>query len=176
MTWSELGEVERAPASSAQLRTQARIHRQKMVAIPMACVVFALLALPLAFTNRRGGKSSGFALSIGIVVFYYVLLSQGEKAALADKLPPMIALWIPNLLFGTLGILMISARDRDRALVPLAWSRSAFLGRLRAALGDAIGAALAAIGLPTHAGSGGSAPGRARVVVRLPRLRCAFRT
>ncbi|MGH7859524.1 MAG: LPS export ABC transporter permease LptF, partial [Candidatus Binatia bacterium] len=118
MTWGELGEVARDPASSTQLRTQARIHRQKMLAIPAACLVFALLALPMAFTNRRGGKSSGFAASIGIVVVYYVLLSQGEKAALADKMPAAVGLWLPNVVLAAVGLVLLVVRDRDRGLLP----------------------------------------------------------
>jgi LPS export ABC transporter permease LptG len=178
MTWSELGAVERDPASSAQLRIQARIHRQKMIAIPVACVVFALLALPLAFTNRRGGKSSGFALSIGIVVFYYTLLSQGEKAALADKLPPVLALWLPNLLLGGLGVVLLGVRDRDRTLLPQFLVRSSALRRVRELAGSAVAAALGAIGVRRRApkGDGARRPvaTEARVVVRLPRLRLRF--
>ncbi len=177
MTWSELGVVERDPASSAQLRTQARIHRQKMLAIPSACAVFALLALPLAFTNRRGGKSSGFVLSIGIVVFYYTLLSQGEKAALADKLPAALALWLPNLVLGAIGIVLLRVRDRDRALMPLFLVRSAGVRRLREALSRLLVSTLAAVGLRRRTVPG-SVPRRAgeeaRVVVRLPRLRLRF--
>jgi LPS export ABC transporter permease LptF/LPS export ABC transporter permease LptG len=175
MTWPELRAVERDPATSGRLRIQARIHRQKMLAIPIACPVFALLALPLAFNNRRGGKSSGFALSIGIVVAYYVLLSQGEKAALAEKLPPAFALWLPNLLLGAVGLMLLVARDRDRPPVPRTLARALAASRARAALGRALAAGGAALGFGRRPRAPGRAPvGGARVVVRLPRLRLRF--
>src|SRR5688500_11658751 len=48
----------------------ARVEIHKKFAIPFACIVFVILGLPLGITNRRGGKSSGFSLSIGIILFY----------------------------------------------------------------------------------------------------------
>jgi LPS export ABC transporter permease LptF/LPS export ABC transporter permease LptG len=175
MTWRELGEVARDPASSTQLRTQARIHRQKMLAIPAACLVFALLALPLAFTNRRGGKSSGFAASIGIVVVYYVLLSQGEKAALADRMPAVVALWLPNVILATVGLALLIVRDRDRGLVPAFVLRSVAMHRLRDAAARGVAGLLGAVGLRRVTGRAtGGARDAARVVVRLPRIRLRF--
>ena len=65
----------------------------KKFSIPFACLVFGLFALPLGINNRRGGKASGFALSIGVLILYYILLSNGEEAARFGKLPPWLAMW-----------------------------------------------------------------------------------
>src|SRR5207248_5480552 len=48
----------------------AKVEMNKMFAIPFACIVFGILGLPLGITNRRGGKSSGFSLSIAIILIY----------------------------------------------------------------------------------------------------------
>ena len=44
-------------------------------ALPAAALAFALLGLPLGIVNRRGGKASGFAVSLGVVLVYWVSYS-----------------------------------------------------------------------------------------------------
>lgn len=65
-------------------------------AIPFACIAFGIIGLPLGVTNRRGGKSSGFSLSIGIILLYYILLSTGEDFARSGKVPPVVGMWLAN--------------------------------------------------------------------------------
>ena len=60
----ELRDLERDPAVESEQRNLARVEIHKKFAIPVACMVFGLFALPLGINNRRGGKASGFALSI----------------------------------------------------------------------------------------------------------------
>ncbi len=177
MTWEELRTAERDPTSSAQLRSSAAVQRQKMFSIPVACVVFGLLGLPLAFTNRRGGKSSGFALSIGIVMAYHVLLKNGEKAADAGETAPWLAIWLPNLVLALLGAFLLVMRDRDRSLLPRAvesgraWSalQSRF-ARLAKGWRRRFGWRAARSARPAPALRAGSA----RFLLRLPRFRLRF--
>jgi len=183
MTWNEAQAVVDDPATTPQMRAAARVQMHKMISFPAACPVFALMALPLAFHNRRGGKSSGFALSIGIVMLYYILVTQGEEAAIAGQLPAWLGMWLPNLVLGGAGLAMIIARDRDRPLVPLFVRRSPFVLRSLARLQRAPDKVLALVGIrrrfladePVAGVRPRARRGRgARVVVRLPRLRLRF--
>ena len=103
---------------------QANVEIHKKFAIPFACIVFGILGLPLGITNRRGGKSSGFSLSIAIIVFYYVMINNGEHLAIAGKVSPATGMWTPNLILLLLGIYLLAranrdagARKRDRTLL-----------------------------------------------------------
>src|SRR5206468_8124332 len=88
----------------------ARVEVQKKFAIPFACIVFGIVGLPLGITNRRGGKSSGFSLSIAIILFYYVMINNGEHLAVSGKVSPAVGMWTPNIILLALGIyLMIRA-------------------------------------------------------------------
>jgi LPS export ABC transporter permease LptG len=91
----------------------ARVEIHKKFAIPFACLVFGILGLPLGITNRRGGKSSGFSLSIGIVLFYYVMITNGEQLAAAGKIPPAIGMWAANAILLGLGIYLLGRANRD---------------------------------------------------------------
>jgi len=101
---------------SADLRENyalAHVEIQKKFAIPFACVVFGVLGLPLGITNRRGGKSSGFSLSVVIVLVYWIMLSNGEQLAAAGKVQPWLAMWMPNILLLILGIYLLGRANRD---------------------------------------------------------------
>jgi LPS export ABC transporter permease LptG/LPS export ABC transporter permease LptF len=90
---------------------EVEIH--KKFAIPFACIVFGILGLPLGITNRRGGKSSGFSLSIAIIVVYYILSNNGEHAATNGKLSPFLGMWGPNLVLVAIGIWLLLRANRD---------------------------------------------------------------
>ena len=106
----------------------ARVEIHKKFAIPFACLVFGILGLPLGITNRRGGKSSGFSLSILIILVYYVLMNNGEHLAAAGALSPIVAMWAPNLVLLVIGIYLLRRANRD------AGSRQAEAGFIRRAL------------------------------------------
>jgi LPS export ABC transporter permease LptG len=91
----------------------AKVEMNKMFAIPFACIVFGILGLPLGITNRRGGKSSGFSLSIAIILIYYVMINNGEHLADTGKIGPAVAMWTPNLVLLALGIYLLIRANRD---------------------------------------------------------------
>ncbi len=113
MTLEENLAASEDPTLPEELRILARIEVQKKFAIPAAILVFAFLALPLGFSNRRGSKASGFALAMGVVAGYHLLLTQGEEAARVGHLSPALAVWIPNLVCLVLGGTLLWVRNRD---------------------------------------------------------------
>lgn len=94
-------------------RNLARVEIHKKFAIPFACIAFGILGLPLGITNRRGGKSSGFSLSILIILFYYVLINNAEQWAARGQIPPWLGMWAANIILLALGIYLLSRANRD---------------------------------------------------------------
>jgi LPS export ABC transporter permease LptG/LPS export ABC transporter permease LptF len=93
--------------------TWVEIH--KKLSIPFACFTFAFIGIPLAETTRRGGKGSAFAISLAVIVLYYVLLSSGETWAQQGRLPAGVAIWIPNILLLSAGTAAMARSGRERA-------------------------------------------------------------
>jgi len=123
----ELYEQVRAAArADHEIYRLAKVEIHKKFAIPFACVVFGVLGLPLGITNRRGGKSSGFSLSIAIILFYYVMLNNGEHLAASGKIGPAFGMWAPNVILLILGIYLLIRANREAGVrsdrVPL-WRR-----------------------------------------------------
>lgn len=99
--------------SDRQTRNIALVEIHKKFAIPFACITFGVLGLPLGITNRRGGKSSGFSLSIAIIVFYYIMINNGEQLAGSGKIPPFLGMWGANIILLALGIYLLTRANRD---------------------------------------------------------------
>lgn len=121
------------PDASAEAHNLARVEIHKKFAIPAACLVFGLVGLPLGFNNRRGGKASGFALSILVILVYYVLFNNGERAARFGKVDPWLAMWLPNLLLTAVGLFLLTRKNRDKSLLLSRvdrWVREDLWGRL----------------------------------------------
>lgn len=105
------------PAYSELERNIASVELHKKFSLPAACLVFGLLALPLGFNNARGGRSSGFAISLGVFVIYYVLLSSGEDIARDGTLTPWFAVWFPNIVLLVVALFLMARRNRDKSLL-----------------------------------------------------------
>lgn len=96
-----------------EIYNQALVQIHKKFSIPCACLVFGILGLPLGITNRRGGKSSGFSLSVVIILVYYVMISNGEQLAATGKIQPWLAMWTPNILMLLLGLYLLGRANRE---------------------------------------------------------------
>jgi LPS export ABC transporter permease LptF/LPS export ABC transporter permease LptG len=85
-----------ARANARQIRAH-RVEIHKKIALPAACLVFALLGLPLGVMTGRAGRTGGFSLALVIILVYYALLTAGEKAAMDGRLPAFLGMWGPDI-------------------------------------------------------------------------------
>jgi LPS export ABC transporter permease LptG len=90
-------------------RTPFLVEWHKRFAFPVAALVFALVGFPLAIRSHRGGRSIALVASLGILVSYYLVLTSLENSALRQRLPVWLAIWLPNVLFCTIGSTLLGA-------------------------------------------------------------------
>lgn len=97
------------------------IHRR--FALPFACIIFAIVAMPLGIQNRRSGKASGFSLSIAAILVYYIFQASGRSLAERELLDPAMAIWLPNIIFITGGLYLfrLAAREQRIGLLDRLW-------------------------------------------------------
>lgn len=100
---SHIASLEKLGLDVIQLRVQ--LHRK--VAFPLICVVMTLLGIPFAFVVARRGALYGVAASVFLAIVYWAC--QGIFDALGNNasLPPLLAAWAPNLLFGGAGLYLM---------------------------------------------------------------------
>ncbi|MEN6464004.1 MAG: LPS export ABC transporter permease LptF [Syntrophaceae bacterium] len=80
-------------------RRELTTEYHKKFAVPFACLIFGVLGVPLGITSRRSGKSRGFSVGIGVVLFYYVMQLAGDALGETGRIPPVIGAWAPNMVF-----------------------------------------------------------------------------
>jgi len=103
--------AEAARYSEARLRNveyqirEFEVEIQKKYSIAVATLVFVLIGIPIALRFPSGGIGMVIAVSLGIFGIYYVCLIGGETLGDEGYVPPVLAMWATNVVFGTLGLL-----------------------------------------------------------------------
>ncbi|GAC1604877.1 MAG: hypothetical protein NVS4B10_18090 [Myxococcales bacterium] len=78
-----------------------RLERWRRVAVPLACLAFALLGVPLALASG-GARGAAYLVTLGGFVAFYSLSRLG--VALADAhVSPLLAAFVPDLAVASLG-------------------------------------------------------------------------
>jgi LPS export ABC transporter permease LptG/LPS export ABC transporter permease LptF len=104
------------------LRQKAREWRShwveihKKFALPFVCLIFVLVGIPLGISTKKGGRTSGFTISLGIILAYYVLITAGEKNAMEGHLSPFLGMWGPDILFLLAGLYLFARTSRGSPL------------------------------------------------------------
>jgi lipopolysaccharide export system permease protein len=116
MTLPELREAIELKRAAAKPAGPELVEFHRKFAIPFACVVFGLVGVPLGIEPARNVRSRGFAVSLAVIFVYYILLSAGQGFAEQGTIPAWFGLWLPNMIFGTVGIVLLHRAARERAL------------------------------------------------------------
>lgn len=118
MSWTELSRI---AASSGQktdkspefIRT-VRVERHKRWALPAACLVLGLVALPLGWILDELKRQYGAVLIVGVFFAYYALFSLGVGLGQLGVLSPAVGVWSPNILFAVLAAVLFRQALRER--------------------------------------------------------------
>ncbi len=103
------------------------VEYHKKFAIPVACVVFVLLGVPMAVAGSRSGKGISVSLALAVYLVYYAFLMGGEKLADRGRLDPVVAMWSANVVLTAVGIPLFARTVREGRLpdLPRPWRRGA---------------------------------------------------
>ncbi len=87
---------------------QLEVKLHVKYSLPAACIVFALVAPVYAIYFARGGGFIGVFLSIIMVLVYYnAYVISTEIISKYDPVPAWVAAWLPNILFGLMGLVAV---------------------------------------------------------------------
>ncbi len=99
----------------------ARVEFHRRLAFPAACLVFALLGVPVGVRPRRGGRAAGFILTLLLICGYYLIFVTGVHMAQQGSLPPSLGVWAAN--FFTFIAALVLLRRIEHARGQSAFSR-----------------------------------------------------
>jgi len=106
MSLRRLGKSIQLKESKGLRPTAELIELHQRFSFAFAPLVLSLLAVSLVMvpTRSRASRSWGFALCLTWLLVYYGLLSMGKALGEREILPPAVALWLPNIVVGLVGI------------------------------------------------------------------------
>jgi LPS export ABC transporter permease LptF/LPS export ABC transporter permease LptG len=99
-----------APNTPAGRWALIEFHRR--IALASACLVLALVGIPLGLSSKKGGKSSGFVLTILLVFAYYFASLVGVSLARQGRLSPGMGVWLADIVFFLAGALLLWRAER----------------------------------------------------------------
>ncbi|MEZ4702449.1 MAG: LptF/LptG family permease [Rhodothermales bacterium] len=100
---SVIEQINRSIDSERQRADKYRVEIHKKYSIAVACIIFVLIGAPLGLSMKRGGLGIVGGMAVGIFLFYWVTLVQGEKLADRGMLIPWVGMWGANIVMSILG-------------------------------------------------------------------------
>ncbi|MCP4219588.1 MAG: LPS export ABC transporter permease LptF, partial [bacterium] len=96
------------------IRFAIEFHRK--FSIPFACLAMGFLALSLGISTKKGGKISGFIISLGIVFVYYTIITACRNMVLKGVLPPAVGMWAADAFLLVAGIIAYYYTSREKTI------------------------------------------------------------
>jgi lipopolysaccharide export LptBFGC system permease protein LptF len=96
------------PHPDEQRRATLMTQLQCRLAEPFTCLAVVLIALPFGARSGRQNVFAGVASSIFICFGYFFMQKIGMGLGVGGKLPPFLAAWLPNLVFGLAGLVLVA--------------------------------------------------------------------
>ena len=94
-------------------RIEATIELDQRFALPVACLMLALVGIPLGVATRKGGKSASYVIAVFLGFFCYYLASVALVNVAKQKgLPVPVAIWLPDVVFGLAGAIFLVRMER----------------------------------------------------------------
>jgi len=116
MTIAELVAKLRSLGIKDEALREMAIELNKKLTIPLSCLVFALIGVPVGIRAHRSVRSRGFAIGLALVLAYYLLRLGGEALVETGRLSPVIGTWTPNAVFAVAGIISFYMAASEKPL------------------------------------------------------------
>ncbi len=122
-TWALHERAARVDPATARLYL---IEFHNRFALPTACLVLAMVGIPLGLSSKKSGKSGGFVLTIVLVFVYYFISLLGVSLAKQGRVGPAFGAWLANLVFFAAALFLLWQAERrpiDLSAFRWAWKR-----------------------------------------------------
>jgi lipopolysaccharide export LptBFGC system permease protein LptF len=80
-----------------------KVQLYKKFAYPLITLVMAILAVPFSLRAGKRGALTGVAVALAIAIVYWITAGLFEAMGNLNQLPPAVAAWAPDLVFGFAG-------------------------------------------------------------------------
>lgn len=111
-TWELLDYIDYLNARGASNTKKFILEFYRRSAEPFSIYILTIIGLAIAARKVRGGMGLHLAIGIGLCTLFIFLSRFAIVFALGSSLPPLIAIWIPNVVFGLIAIYLVSIAQK----------------------------------------------------------------
>jgi len=86
---------------------QYLVEIHKKFAIPIACIIFVLLGVPIGMYTKKGNLGYAALIGTAFLTLYWISIIQGEKMADRLFISPFVGMWTSNIILGLVGIYLV---------------------------------------------------------------------
>jgi LPS export ABC transporter permease LptG/LPS export ABC transporter permease LptF len=94
-----------------QLSIRTELHRQ--LTQPLSALVLGFLGLSLGISIKKGGKASGFVISLGVIFLYYILITAAENMIIRRLVTPFWGMWGPIFILFAIAFISYYLTSRE---------------------------------------------------------------
>jgi lipopolysaccharide export system permease protein len=104
MSYAQLRQYIDRLVKSGVAATRYMVDLHAKVATALVSLIMAILGVSFGLRTGRSGVMLWVGVCIPVGFLYYMLLVLGFSLGRGGVLPPLVAAWLPNLVFGTAGV------------------------------------------------------------------------
>lgn len=104
MSVLEIARFVRKQSRAGQEVTAEEVELNYRFSYPFITIIVLLMTLPLSVVLKKGGVAIGLGISIVIAFLYWGAIQSCRAYGVAGIMSPFLAAWLPNIVFGTIGI------------------------------------------------------------------------
>jgi lipopolysaccharide export system permease protein len=107
MNYTELKEfIKKEKAKGAANVPSYELELYRRSSLPFATYVLTIIGVSVSSRKKRGGVGINIAVGLGIIFVYIFTMKIMDVAAVNVGFSPIIAVWIPNILFGAVAYVL----------------------------------------------------------------------
>jgi len=92
--------------------TQLEMSLQQKYAMPVACLISVIVALPMGIRFGKRGRGIGAILCVVIMVAYWMIMAATNALGKSGAMHPVLAAWAPNIVMGSAGLFLLLLEER----------------------------------------------------------------
>ena len=108
MTLPELREfIDRQSLRGAAGVSTFEVEYYKRIAAPFAAFILTLIGVCVSSQKRKGGMGANLGLGLALSFAFILFQTIASAFAVNAGLPPIVAVWIPNVLFAIIALVLV---------------------------------------------------------------------
>jgi len=107
MTYNELNDyVNQLKLQGSDELNLFLIEKHRRIANPFAVFILTLIGVSLSARKVRGGIGMNIGIGLGLSFSYILFMQFASQFSLKGNLGPMLAMWIPNILYAVIALVL----------------------------------------------------------------------